>query len=75
MLKDGLKDANISSVEPNLEDDNDVVGASYLKMENRVSFLDSMIYTVELPVSEHKCRRRNTMARRLVARGFHETVK
>ena len=31
---------------------NDVVGRKYLRMNN--SFQDSIIYTVKLPVSEHK---------------------
>ena len=61
MLEDGLRD--VKSV--NLEEDdvetadavdsdleNDFVGAKYLRMDN--SFQDSIIYTVELPVSDHK---------------------
>ena len=31
----------------------DNVGAKYLKLVNSVSFSDTAIYTVELPVSEH----------------------
>lgn len=34
--------------------DNNVVEAKYLKVENSVSFLDAMIFTIELPVFEHK---------------------
>ena len=32
----------------------DNVGAKYLKLVNSVSFLDISMYTVELPVSEHR---------------------
>ena len=41
--------------EQDLKDHNDVIAAKYLKLENSVSFLDYSIFTVELPVSEHKC--------------------
>ena len=48
MLEDRLQDLE------NLQDvEKDVVGAKYLKMVNSVSFSDTAIYTVELPVSEH----------------------
>ena len=61
MLKDGLRVAeSIGLVEEDLEDDvvdkdfeNDVIGAKYLKMKKSISFEESIIYTVKLPVSEH----------------------
>ena len=42
-----------------LEDDlaeveKDIVGAKYMKLENRVCFSDLCIFVVELPVSEHR---------------------
>ena len=60
MLKDGFREIkSIGFVEEDLEDDvvdrgnnNDVIGAKFLKMENSVSFQESIIYTVKLPVSE-----------------------
>ena len=46
---------DIATKEQDLKDDKiNVVGAKYVRLENSVSFIDSMIYTVELPVSEHK---------------------
>ena len=59
MLEDGLKDVE-DLVDPEKEerrdamklDDvtSDVVGTNYLKIVNNMSFSDSAIYTVELPV-------------------------
>ena len=49
MLEDGLED--IENLHNDLRDN--VVGASYLKMANSVSFSEFYTYTVELPASEH----------------------
>ena len=47
---------DIATKEQDLKDDKiNIVGAKYLRLENSVSFIDSMIYTVELPVLEYKC--------------------
>ena len=61
MLEDGLEDVeNIANPEKEELKDalladavSDNVGANYLKVVNNVSFSDILIYTVELPVSEH----------------------
>ena len=62
MLEDGLKDVE-SLVDPEEEVKrdalkladvtSDAVGTNYLKIINSVSFSDLLIYTVELPISEH----------------------
>ena len=49
MLEDGLED--VENLYTDLKDD--VIGASYLKMAQSVSFSELCSYTIELPVSEH----------------------
>ena len=49
MLEDGLED--VENLYTDLKDD--VIGASYLKMVQSVSFSELCSYTIELPVSEH----------------------
>ena len=49
MLEDGLKD--VENLYTNLKDD--VIGASYLKMAQSVSFSELCSYNIELPVSAH----------------------
>ena len=48
-VEDGLED--VENLYTNLKDD--VIGASYLKMAQSMSFLELCAYTIELPVSEH----------------------
>ena len=49
MLEDGLKD--VENLYTDLKDD--VIGASYLKMAQSMSFSELCAYTIKLPVSEH----------------------
>ena len=49
MLEDGLED--VENLYTDFKDD--VIGASYLKMAQSVSFSELCSYTIELPVSEH----------------------
>ena len=49
MLEDGLED--MENLYTNLKDN--VIGASYLKMANTISFSELCTYTIELPVLEH----------------------
>ena len=49
MLEDGLKD--VENRYTDLKDD--VIGASYLKMAQSVSFSELCAYTIELSVSQH----------------------
>ena len=35
------------------DDEKDVIGAKYLKMEKSVCFLESIVFVIEVPVFEH----------------------
>ena len=55
MLENGLQDVDKLWNKDTLEDEEkDTIGAKYLKVVNSVSISDLSIFTVELPVSEHR---------------------